>query len=114
MSTSLSFLIVVIIAIALVSVVGDWLLKLASQQESSIANLWFLGGVLVYAGCAFGWVFAMQHMKLATLGVVYSLATVVLLTVLGVVVFGETLNRQEVLGLLFAGASVVLLVGYQS
>ena len=114
MSSSLSFLVMVIFAIALVSVLGDWLLKLASQQASAIANVWFLGGVLVYAGCAFGWVFAMQHMKLATLGVVYSLATVVMLTVLGVVVFGETLNRHEVIGLLFAGLSVVLLVGFQS
>ncbi len=114
MSSSITFLTVVIIGIALVSVLGDWLLKLASQQTSAIANGWFLGGVLVYAGCAFGWVFVLQHMKLATLGVVYSLASVVLLTVLGAVVFGETLNRHEVVGLLLAGVSVVLLLGYQS
>jgi drug/metabolite transporter (DMT)-like permease len=107
-------MVLVMLAMALVTVLGDWLLKLASQQESAIGNHWFVGGTLVYACCAFGWVYAMQHMKLATLGVVYSLATVVMLTALGVFVFGETLNRQEMLGLVFAGMSVLLLVGYSS
>lgn len=114
MSASASTVVAIMVGIAVVTVVGDWLLKLASQQERTLANPWFVGGLTVYAACAFGWVYAMQHMKLATLGVIYSLATVVMLTVLGVVVFGETLNRHEVAGLMFAGMAVILLVGYQS
>lgn len=114
MSSSASLMVLLMVGIAMVTVLGDWLLKLASQQERTLANPWFVGGLMVYAACAFGWVYAMQHMKLATLGVIYSLATVVMLTVLGVFVFGETLNRHEVAGLLFAGMAVFLLVGYQS
>jgi drug/metabolite transporter (DMT)-like permease len=114
MSTSYLPLILLSIAVAAVTVLGDWLIKIASQQERTLANPWFLSGVLVYAACAFVWVYAMQYMKLATLGVVSSLGTIVLLTVLGAVAFGETLNRHEIAGLLFAGMAVVLLVGYQS
>lgn len=114
MSASVAPIILISIVIALVTVLGDWLIKIASQQERTLANPWFLGGVLVYAACAFVWVYAMQHMKLATLGVVSSLGTIVLLTVLGSLAFGETLNRHEIAGLIFAGMSVILLVGYQS
>ena len=114
MSTSLAPMIVISVVIALVTVLGDWLIKMASQQERTVANPWFYGGVVVYAACAFVWVYAMQHMKLATLGVVSSLGTIVLLTLLGSLAFGETLNRHEIAGLLFAGMAVVLLVGYQS
>lgn len=114
MSTALVPVLLISLAIAAITVLGDWLIKIASQQERMLANPWFLGGLVVYAACAFVWVYAMQHMKLATLGVVSSLATVVLLTVLGSLAFGETLNRHEIAGLLFAGMAVILLVGYQS
>ena len=114
MSTSLAPVILISISIAVVTVIGDWLIKIASQQERTLANPWFFGGALVYAACAFVWVYAMQYMKLATLGVVSSLGTIVLLTVLGSLTFGETLNRHEIAGLIFAGMAVILLVGYQS
>lgn len=114
MSTILAPVLLISFAIAAVTVLGDWLIKIASQQERTLANPWFVSGVVVYAACAFVWVYAMQHMKLATLGVVSSLGTIVLLTALGSCAFGETLNRHEIAGLMFAGMAVVLLVGYQS
>lgn len=99
--------------IALITVVGDWFLKLASQQTASpFLNRWFLCGVVIYALCAFGWVIAMQHMKLATIGVVYSVSTVLLLTALGVMVFGETLNKCEMAGIACALLSIVLLTRF--
>ena len=63
----------------------------------------------MYLTSAVGWVFAFRHMKLASIGVVFSLFTIVLLAALGVFVFGETLNRYEVLGFGFAVAAIVLL-----
>lgn len=114
MSASYVPVILLSAAIALVTVLGDWLIKIASQQERTLANLWFVAGVVVYAACAFVWVYAMQHMKLATIAVVSSLGTIVLLTLLGSLFFDETLNRHEIAGLLFAGMAVILLVGYQS
>lgn len=114
MSASFTSVLLLSIAVATVTVLGDWLIKVASQQERTVANPWFAAGVVVYAACAFVWVYAMQHMKLATLGVVSSIGTIVLLTLVGSLAFGETLNRHEIAGLLFAGMAVILLVGYQS
>ena len=41
----------------------------------------------------------MRHLKLATIGVVYSVSMILLLTAIGVVVFRESLNAYEVAGL---------------
>lgn len=100
------------VAIAAVSVLGDYFLKMASQQTSAVYNRWFLAGFVIYALCSFGWVFAMCHMKLAAIGVVYSLSTVLFLSALGVVVFGESLNRHEVAGIVFAVLSILLLARF--
>ncbi len=100
------------IGIAALSVLGDYFLKLASQQSSAIFNCWFLLGLVLYASCAFGWVFAMRHMKLAMLGVVFSLATVLWLAGLGVIVFGESLNRYETAGIGLALLSILLLARF--
>lgn len=99
----------VMVGIAIVTVVGDYFLKLASQEIRPIQNWWFLVGCVIYALGAFGWVFAMRHLKLATIGVVYSVSTVLLLTGLGTAVFGETLNRYEVVGIGLAVVSIILL-----
>jgi drug/metabolite transporter (DMT)-like permease len=66
----------------------------------------------VYASTAFGWVFVMRHLKLATISVVYSISMVLLLTAVGVVLFGESLNRYELAGIVLAVASLVLLVRF--
>ena len=69
-------------------------------------------GFCVYASTAFGWVFVMRHMKLATIGVVYSVSMILLLTGIGVLIFREPLTRYEVLGLMMAVGSLVLLVRF--
>ena len=100
------------VAIAVLTTLGDYYLKLASQQNSAIFNCWFVVGLLIYATGAFGWVYAMRHMKLATIGVVYSLSTVLLLAALGVIVFGESLNRYEVAGIGLALLSILLMTRF--
>ena len=54
----------------------------------------------------------MKHLKLATIGVVYSVSMIVLLTAVGVVVFRERLSYYEWAGLALAGASLVLLMRF--
>lgn len=92
-----------------VGVIGDYFLKLASQRADSLRSGSFYIGFAVYAATAFGWVFAMKHLQLATIGALYSVTIVLLLTVLGVVRFGESLNAPEVLGLLMAVGALILL-----
>src|SRR3954454_20545392 len=101
--------IVVTIGFSIVGVVGDYFLKLASDQQQSLRSPWFYIGFAVYASTAFGWVFVMKHLKLATIGVVYSVSMVVLLTAVGVLAFRESLNYYEIAGLLMAIGALVLL-----
>ena len=107
-----SLAVVVTIAFSLLGVLGDYFLKLAALQENSLSTSWFYIGFVLYASTAFGWVFVMKHLKLATIGVVYSVSIVLLLTAIGVVFFRESLNYYEIAGLVMAIASLILLVRF--
>jgi TRAP-type mannitol/chloroaromatic compound transport system permease small subunit len=81
--------IAILIAITLSSlgVLGDYCLKIASNNESALQTRWFIFGVVILASTAFGWVYTMKHLKSGTIGVVYSVSTVVLLALVGVTFF---------------------------
>jgi small multidrug resistance pump len=102
----------VTIAFSLLGVLGDYFLKVASADEDWRRSPAFYVGFVVYASTAFGWLFVMKHLKLGTIGVLYSMTMIVLLTTVGVLVFGERLSYPEVVGLLLALASLVLLVRF--
>lgn len=102
-----------IFGLALVGVVGDFFIKLASRESRPMVSSLFLIGVLIYALSAFGWVFVMQHVKLSTLGVFYALTTVLLLVFLGVIYFGERLEKYEIIGVVLGIISIILLVRYR-
>src|SRR4051794_9790702 len=104
--------IVVTVGFSAVGVLGDYLLKLASGQKDPLRSGWFYVGFAVYASTAFGWVYVMRHLKLATIGVVYSVSMILLLTAVGAVGFRETLNGYEVAGMLMAIGSLVLLMRF--
>jgi small multidrug resistance pump len=102
----------VTIAFSVVGVVGDYFLKRASEAMDPMRSRWFYIGFAVYASTAFGWVFVMRHLKLATMSVVYSVSMILLLSTIGIVLFREPLNRYEVLGLVMAVASLGLLIRF--
>lgn len=104
--------VLVTIAFSLVGVLGDYFLKIASAHEHSLRSPAFYVGFAVYASTAFGWLFVMKHLKLGTIGVIYSVSMIVLLTAIGVVGFGERLSAPEVAGLVMAVASLFLLVRF--
>jgi small multidrug resistance pump len=99
---------IVTMGFSLWGVLGDYWLKLASTHEHSLKTSWCYSGVVVYASTAFGWVFVMKHLKLATISVVYSVPMVVLLTAIGVVCFREALNAYGIIGLVMAIAWLIL------
>jgi multidrug transporter EmrE-like cation transporter len=104
--------ILIAIALSALGVLGDYFLKIARGNESLLKNQWFLFGLITLASTAFGWVYVMNHLKLATIGVVYSLSTVLLLAVVGVAFFQESLNPYKIAGILLAIASLVLLSAF--
>lgn len=107
-----SVAVIVTITFSILGVAGDFLLKLASSAEHPLKTRWFYLGFAVYASTALGWVFVMRHLKLGTIGVVYAVSMIVLLTVIGVVVFREPLSRYEFLGIAMAVGSLFLLIRF--
>lgn len=95
-----------------VGVLADYLLKLASNQAHSMQSKWFWLGLVVYAGMAGGWVYVMRHLSFAQIGVVYSVSTVLLLTLVGTLVLKEPLRGHEVLGAGMAVGSLLLLARF--
>lgn len=95
-----------------VGIIGDYFLKQASAEDRPLATRTFLVGLLLYGSTAFAWVFVMRHLKLATIGVIYSVCMILLLTGMGIVFFEESLNRTEVVGIGMAIASLFLLARF--
>jgi small multidrug resistance pump len=104
--------VLVTIAFSLLGVVGDYFLKLASGRPHPLRTGVFYVGFVLYASTAFGWVFVMRHLKLATISVVYSVSMVLLLTTIGMLMFRETLSSHEMVGIVLAVASLILLVRF--
>jgi drug/metabolite transporter (DMT)-like permease len=104
--------VLVTIAFSVIGVLGDYFLKVASAREEPLRTGWFYLGFALYTSTAFGWVFVMKHLKLATISVLYSVSLVLLLTAIGVVLFRESLNYFEVIGIVLAVASLVLLMRF--
>ena len=102
----------VTIAFSVIGVVGDYFLKLASTREQPLRTGWFYLGFVLYGSTAFGWVFVMKYLKLATISVLYSVSMVLLLTAVGALLFRESLNSFEVAGIVLAMASLVLLIRF--
>jgi drug/metabolite transporter (DMT)-like permease len=104
--------VLVTIGFSIVGVVGDSFLKLASDSDAPLRSPWFYVGFAVYASTAVGWVFVMRSLKLGTIGVVYSVSMIVLLTFVGAVFFGESLSAPEIVGVILAIASLFLLMRF--
>jgi small multidrug resistance pump len=102
----------VTVMLSVVSVIGDCFLKRASGREQPFAGGWFFLGLLVFCSTAFGWVFVMRHLKFASIGAVYSISTVLLLTFVGTVFLRERLAFEEMVGIGLAIASLVLLARF--
>jgi len=104
--------VLITITFSVIGVLGDYFLKLASGREQPLRTSWFYLGFALYASTAFGWVFVMKYLKLATISVLYSVSLVLLLTAIGVVLFRESLNYFEVIGIVLAVTSLVLLIHF--
>lgn len=106
------FYIFIVVLMSAFGVIGDYFIKLSGNSQKYMLVRWFVLGLLIYSFSAFGWFFVMKHIKLSTLGVYYALTTVILLVGLGLIVFKETLNIYEIIGVLLAVASLILLARF--
>ena len=102
-------LVLAIIGIAIITVLGDYFIKHSSMASRPLQNKWFVLGCATYILCTIGWVFVMPHMKLATIGVVYSVSIIILMAMLGTFFFDESLNRNEIVGMILAVLAIILM-----
>ena len=86
--------------------------SIAGVQKIPIRSASFYAGFAVYASTEFGWVYVMRHLKLAIIGVVYSISMILLLTGIGAIAFREPLSSYEVAGLAMAVRSLILLMRF--
>jgi drug/metabolite transporter (DMT)-like permease len=103
--------VLVTVGFSALGALGDYFLKIASAADSPLRTRAFAVGFVVYASTAFGWLFVMRHLKLATISAVYSVSMILILTGVGAAFFGETPTRTEAVGLGLAVVSLVLLLG---
>lgn len=99
----------VTVGLSVFSVFADYLLKRASASPQPFSRWYFAGAVSIYAGSCFAWIYVLRHLKLATIGAIYSVLVVGLLTVIGITVFRESLSIYEWVGLAAAVYALVLL-----
>lgn len=99
---------IVLLFVVILSVLADYALKNASLKTAPFLSAWFSSGVLLYGITAFGWITLMRAYDLAQIAVIYSAATIIALTLIGILSFGETLSKKQLVGLAAALLSVVL------
>lgn len=98
--------------LTLIGVVGDYFLKRAGSGERYIDFKLFLIGFLLIASTSIGWFYVFKHIKFSTVGAVYGVGAILYLAIIGVLVFGESLNTYEVIGIVSGILSIVLLVKF--
>lgn len=101
--------ILVVAFLAIIGVIGDFFIKLAGRGPKFIEIRWFIIGSIFYISTIFGWFYVMKRIKLSSLGVIYALTTVLFLVAIGVFYFHEKLNIYEVVGIITAITSVIIL-----
>lgn len=99
----------ILTAIILVTLVGDYLIKVASQKPNGLLTVTFVGGAILYALPATGWFYLMRSHSLAAIGVFYSAATILILAGLGAFVFKEAFGLRELIGVSLAIAAVAII-----
>lgn len=102
--------IVIMVVACIVTISGDYFVKLASQGDKGIASLTFVVGAFLYGLPAVAWYYLMRDHSLAVIGVFYSCATIILMTGLSVFVFKESFGLRDGLGVALALMAVAVSV----
>lgn len=97
------------IGLSLITVIADALIKHASLHNAFSGWPMLVLGAIIYGLTAFGWFFVMRKIKLSTLGVLYGVSCVILLTLVSVFYFKEKISSIEIVAIGMAITSLVIL-----
>lgn len=98
--------------LSLLSVVGDFFLKLAGNGKKFMEPRYFLVGLAIYIIGAFGWFYFMKNAKLVTLNTIFTSIVILGITGMGAFYFKEPLNIYEIIGVFLAITSVILMTRF--
>jgi small multidrug resistance pump len=97
------------LGLTIVTVLGDVLIKHASDKDALSGWKYLLLGALVYVLSVPGWFLVLRKFKLSTSGALFCIFTIILLTLASVFYFKEKISVWEIIGILMAIASVAIL-----
>jgi drug/metabolite transporter (DMT)-like permease len=103
-----------IVALEVISILGDYLLKKASLQAGWTGWKQILMGGLIYGLTAIGWFQVMRTFKLFTISIFHSLITIALSILLSRFIFEERITTRELIGIVLGLASISLLIRFQN
>lgn len=98
-----------LIIVTVVTLVGDYFIKVASGKLNGLLTPTFAIGLVFYGLPAIGWFYLMRSHALSVIGVLYSAATILLLTGLSIFVFKEGFGWREGLGVTLALLAVTVI-----
>ncbi len=93
---------------ALVVILGDIAIKIAADKAALVSPQMIVG-VMLYAGSAVLWFFAMRHITLGQAAVAYSMLTLIALFLIGAIAFDEPIGMREWAGVACALAAMALM-----
>lgn len=98
----------IVLLTALLTASADYSIKIATHKNSFI-NFPFLIGIIFYILTAFSWYYAVKNNNLYTTGIIYDMAVILLLGLIGIFVLNEKVNIYSILGMLCAFMSIILI-----
>lgn len=96
----------VVFALSAVTALADIFVKKAAEMDR-IDSVYLVLAALIFGASSYGWFFVLKYINLATLGGIYSLATILLLVLAGTVLFDERLKAAD---LVVIAASIIALI----
>ncbi len=106
------FAVFIVEALCVVGVISDYFLKVAGQGQMFIEYRPLIIGIFLQAIAGLGWFIAFKYLTVVQVGVLFGVSNVLLLTLLGVFVFGETIGVREITGIGFAIFSILLMAKF--
>ena len=104
--SSMVFLVLTLMTLMLLA--GDYFIKYATISNRPI--LMCIIAAVLWVATVPGWYYVTNGHKIVITGALFAILSVLGTTCIGVCFFNEKLSTMEILGLMFSGASIFLLV----
>jgi drug/metabolite transporter (DMT)-like permease len=94
---------------SIMGVFGDIALKMAGAKADTNWT-WLVVGVLSHMTTGLGWFYLMRRERITIIGPMLTITNTVLIIFFGLLLFQEKINAREALAIVFAVASLALLI----